>query len=159
MADQASEALPRRGEVYLVAFDPTLGAEIKKTRPALILQNDIANRHSSITVVAAITSQFEGRLYPTEVLVKKPEGRLRTDSAVLLNQKLSTASGKYKVTRINVLPVRSEARGGIRRRTERRRGSIFSPTRSMSPGLVVAEISLDMVNPSRRRINSLGRSR
>lgn len=86
MADQASEALPRRGEVYLVNFDPTLGAEIKKTRPALVLQNDIANRHSSITIVAAITSQFEGRLYPTEVLVKMPEGGLRTDSAVLLNQ-------------------------------------------------------------------------
>ncbi len=86
MADQASEASPRRGEVYLVAFDPTVGREIKKTRPALVLQNDIANRHSSITIVAAITSQFEGRLYPTEVLVKMPEGGLRTDSVVLLNQ-------------------------------------------------------------------------
>lgn len=86
MAEKTSVAYPRRGEVYLVAFDPTLGAEITKTRPALVLQNDIANRHGAITIVAAITSQFEGRLYPTEVLVKKPEGGLRTDSVVLLNQ-------------------------------------------------------------------------
>jgi mRNA interferase MazF len=72
--------------VYLVSFDPTLGAEIKKTRPALILQNDIANRHSAVTIVVAITSQFDDRLYPTEVRVKAPEGGLTVDSVVLLNQ-------------------------------------------------------------------------
>jgi mRNA interferase MazF len=77
---------PRRGEVYLVNFDPTLGAEIQKTRPALIVQNDIANRHSAITIVAAITSQFDQPLYPTEVLISPPEGGLRTESVALLNQ-------------------------------------------------------------------------
>ena len=77
---------PKRGDVYLVNFDPTIGTEIKKTRPALILQNDIANRWSSITIVAAITSQFEARLYPSEILVKAPEGGLSVDSVVLLNQ-------------------------------------------------------------------------
>jgi mRNA interferase MazF len=77
---------PRRGEVYLVNFDPTLGAEIQKTRPALIVQNDLANRHSAITIVAAITSQFDQPLYPTEVLVSPPEGGLRMDSVALLNQ-------------------------------------------------------------------------
>lgn len=77
---------PRRGEVYLVNFDPTIGSEIQKTRPALVLQNDIANRHSPITIVAAITSKFEGPLYPTEVLVTSPEGGLNLDSVVLLNQ-------------------------------------------------------------------------
>jgi mRNA interferase MazF len=76
---------PRRGEVYLVNFDPTLRAEIQKTRPALILQNDVANRHSAITIVAAITSQFDQPLYPTEVLIHPPEGGLRTDSVALLN--------------------------------------------------------------------------
>jgi mRNA interferase MazF len=77
---------PRRGEVYLVSFDPTVGFEIPRTRPALILQNDIANRHSPITIVAAITSQFEESLYPTEVLITPPEGGLTTPSVVLLNQ-------------------------------------------------------------------------
>lgn len=77
---------PNRGEVYLVSFDPTIGAEIKKTRPALIIQNDIANRWSPVTIVAAMTSQFEEPPYPTEVFVKAPEGGLSLNSVVLLNQ-------------------------------------------------------------------------
>jgi len=86
MAAKQKIARPLRGEVYFVAFDPTLGAEIRKTRPALILQNDIANRSSPITIVAAITSKFDEGLYPTEVLVRAPEGGLDADSVVLLNQ-------------------------------------------------------------------------
>lgn len=86
MAKTSKVIRPKRGEVYLVNFDPTVGAEIKKTRPALIIQNDIANRWSPVTIVAAISSQFEEPLYPTEVLVKAPEGGLSVDSVVLLNQ-------------------------------------------------------------------------
>jgi mRNA interferase MazF len=78
--------LPKRGEIYLVNFDPTVGSEIQKTRPALILQNDIANKHSQITIVAAITSKFDDRLYPTEVLVLASNTGLAQDSVVLLNQ-------------------------------------------------------------------------
>ncbi|MTJ07818.1 type II toxin-antitoxin system PemK/MazF family toxin [Anabaena sp. UHCC 0253] len=77
---------PQRGEIYLVNFEPTIGSEIKKTRPALILQNDIANQHSSITIVAAITSQFTAPLYPTEVLIKSSVSGLQFDSVILLNQ-------------------------------------------------------------------------
>ena len=77
---------PKRGQVYLVNFDPTLGAEIQKTRPALILQNDIANAHSPITIIAAITSKYTEPLYPTEVLIVPPEGGLTVKSVVLLNQ-------------------------------------------------------------------------
>lgn len=79
-------AQPERGEVCLVSFDPALGAEIQKTRPALILQNDISNRYSPITIVAAITSQFKKPPFPTGVLIIPPEGGLDTESAVLLNQ-------------------------------------------------------------------------
>jgi mRNA interferase MazF len=83
---------PRRGEVYLVTFDPTVGSEIQRTRPALIIQNDIANRNSPITIVTAITSQFEESLYPTEVRIAPPEGGLTTASVVLLNQMRSIDS-------------------------------------------------------------------
>ncbi len=76
---------PRRGEVYLVNFDPTIGSEIRKTRPALIVQNDIANEHSPITIVAAITSKSDNKLYPTEVSIRKGEAGLTQDSVVLLN--------------------------------------------------------------------------
>ncbi len=77
---------PRRGEVYLVNFDPTVGAEIRKTRPAIIIQNDVGNCFSPITVVAAITSRFEHPLYPVEVLIRSPEGGLEIESVAALNQ-------------------------------------------------------------------------
>ena len=77
---------PIRGEIYLVNFDPTIGSEINKTRPALIIQNDLANENSPVTIIAAITSKFDDRLYPTEVRIDPPEGGLKTISVVLLNQ-------------------------------------------------------------------------
>ncbi|MBI4481321.1 MAG: type II toxin-antitoxin system PemK/MazF family toxin [Acidobacteria bacterium] len=86
MGTTARITYPRRGDVYWVSFDPTLGTEIKKRRPALILQNDIANRYSPITIVAAITSQVRDPGRPTNVPVNAPEGGLSSDSVVLLNQ-------------------------------------------------------------------------
>jgi len=85
-----------------VNFDPTVGVEIKKTRPALIIQNDIANRYSPITIVAALTSQFEEPLYPTEVLLKVSEGDLEVDSVVLLNQ-ICSIDKKRLIKRLGVL--------------------------------------------------------
>jgi mRNA interferase MazF len=77
---------PRRGDIYLVNFDPTIGSEIKKTRPALVIQNDIANQYSPISIVAAITSKIKEPPYPTEVILESAEGGLPLRSAVLLNQ-------------------------------------------------------------------------
>lgn len=76
----------KRGEIYLVNFDPTRGAEIKKTRPALVIQNDIANAYSPIVIVAAITSRYDPPLYPTEVLLESGEAGMMLGSVVLLNQ-------------------------------------------------------------------------
>lgn len=86
MASRRSSVTPKRGDVYLVALDPTQGSEIAKTRPAVIIQNDIGNRFSDVTIVAPVTSKYDAELYPTEVLVRAPEGGLKTDSVVLLNQ-------------------------------------------------------------------------
>jgi mRNA interferase MazF len=76
---------PRRGEIYLVAFDPTVGHEIKKTRPAVIIQNNISNQYSPITIVAAISSQFGDPPHPREVFISTGSG-LSKPSAVILNQ-------------------------------------------------------------------------
>ena len=51
----------------------------------MILQNDVANRHSPVTIVAAISSTVRDP-YPTRVLVTAPEGGLTRDSVVVLNQ-------------------------------------------------------------------------
>jgi mRNA interferase MazF len=65
---------PRRGDIYLVAFDPTMGHEIQKTRPVAVIQNDVSNQYSPITVVAAISSQFRDPPHPREVPVR-PGGK------------------------------------------------------------------------------------
>ena len=64
----------RRGEIYLCSFDPTVGHEIKKTRPALVVQNDVGNRHSLLTIVAAITSTISPVPYPVEVVIDPMAG-------------------------------------------------------------------------------------
>jgi mRNA interferase MazF len=78
---------PRRGDVYLVEFDPARGHEIQKTRPALIIQNDIGNQYSHVTIVAAITSKLSPVPYPVEVIVAAgKENGLSVPSAVQLSQ-------------------------------------------------------------------------
>jgi len=58
----------KRGEVWWVEFDPSVGSEIRKTRPAVIVSNDAANRNLARVVVVPLTSST-GRLYPGEALV------------------------------------------------------------------------------------------
>ena len=79
-------SFPRRGEIYLVSFDPTVGHEIKKTRPALIIQNNISNQYSPITIVAALSSQFGDPPHPREVVIPAGKSGLTVASAVVLNQ-------------------------------------------------------------------------
>jgi mRNA interferase MazF len=81
---------PRRGEIYAVQFDvqfdPTVGHEIQKTRPAVVVQNDVSNKYSPITIVAAITSQFSEPPFPREVVIEPSESGLPKRSAVIVNQ-------------------------------------------------------------------------
>lgn len=76
----------KRGEVYFADLNPVRGREQGGRRPVLVVQNDVGNRHSPVTIVAAITSQVAERPYPTEVRLRAGEGGLPKDSAVLLNQ-------------------------------------------------------------------------
>src|SRR3989338_5587144 len=74
----------KRGDIWLVNLDPTLGHESKKTRPSLIIQNDLGNQFSSVTIVAPITSKNIENVYPFEVLVEISS--LEKKSKILLNQ-------------------------------------------------------------------------
>ena len=57
-----------RGEVWWVEFDPSVGSEIRKTRPAVIVSNNAANRHLARVVVVPLTSNTD-RQYPGEAVV------------------------------------------------------------------------------------------
>jgi mRNA interferase MazF len=77
----------RRGEIYVVSFDPTVGHEIKKTRPALVIQNDIGNQYSPLTIVAALTSKVSDVPYPVEVVVEPTRANgLSAKSAIRLDE-------------------------------------------------------------------------
>ncbi|HLF54787.1 MAG TPA: type II toxin-antitoxin system PemK/MazF family toxin [Candidatus Nanoarchaeia archaeon] len=73
----------KRGEIWLVNLDPTIGHEIKKSRPAVIIQNDIGNKYSPITIIAPITSQKTEKVYPFEVYIAELLGK---NAKALLNQ-------------------------------------------------------------------------
>ncbi|MET3106866.1 mRNA interferase MazF [Oxalobacteraceae bacterium GrIS 1.18] len=58
----------KRGEVWWVEFDPAVGSEIRKTRPAVIVSNDDSNRHMPRVQVIPLTSSVD-RIYPSETVV------------------------------------------------------------------------------------------
>jgi mRNA interferase MazF len=78
-------ALIKRGEVYLVNFDPTVGAEAKKARPALVVSNDINNLHSPIVSISPVTCNVT-RVYSFEIEVPPGTGGLKVRSKIMINQ-------------------------------------------------------------------------
>ncbi|MBI3753525.1 MAG: type II toxin-antitoxin system PemK/MazF family toxin, partial [Deltaproteobacteria bacterium] len=59
----------KRGEIWLVNFNPGRGSEQKGIRPALIIQNDTGNQYASTTIIAAITTTL--KKYPVTVIIDK----------------------------------------------------------------------------------------
>jgi mRNA interferase MazF len=89
---------PRRGEVWWVSFDPLVGGEIRKTRPALVLSNNAANAALNRVIVVPLTSQTE-KLYPGEAMVtlngeqsKAKADQIATASKQRLRNKMGSLS-------------------------------------------------------------------
>ena len=76
----------KRGDIVLVNLDPVIGSEQGKTRPALIIQNDIGNEYSPTTIVAPITSKIFSKQFPTNVEIDSTNSPLKEKSTILLNQ-------------------------------------------------------------------------
>jgi mRNA interferase MazF len=89
---------PKRGDVYWVALDPTLGSEIQKTRPVVIISNNSCNAFGTRVVVLPLTSNVDS-LYPGEALVTvkgKPSralgDQIRSLDKTRLRSKIETLS-------------------------------------------------------------------
>jgi len=75
----------KRGQIFLVNFDPTVGAEARKTRLALVVSNDTNNAYSPIISISPITSNVT-RVYSFEVEIPSGTAGLNARSKVMVNQ-------------------------------------------------------------------------
>ncbi|HLP45555.1 MAG TPA: type II toxin-antitoxin system PemK/MazF family toxin [Candidatus Kapabacteria bacterium] len=77
----------KRGEVWWINFDPSIGDEIKKKRPAVIVSNDISNTYLKRYQVVPITSNVD-RLYPSEtyILLKNKKGKAMADQLATVSK-------------------------------------------------------------------------
>ena len=73
----------KRGEIYWVNWNPARGSEQSGLRPALVIQNDVGNKYSPTTIVAALTTAIE-KPYPFMVKVTAKESGLPKDSTINL---------------------------------------------------------------------------
>ena len=76
----------KRGEVFYADLSPVVGSEQGGTRPVVIVQNDVGNRHSPTVIAAAITSKQYKSALPTHIAIKGDSCGLAVDSVVLLEQ-------------------------------------------------------------------------
>jgi mRNA interferase MazF len=94
------KAAPARGDVWWVKLDPTIGSEIQKTRPAVIVSNDSCNRFGARVLVLPITSNTDS-LYSGEALVQIGNKRGRA-----LGDQLRSVDKRRLSTRIGTLSVK-----------------------------------------------------
>ncbi|VVB84556.1 PemK-like, MazF-like toxin of type II toxin-antitoxin system [uncultured archaeon] len=94
--------LIKRGNVYWVKLDPIEGSEIGKTRPGVVLSNDINNELADTVTIIPVTSSL-GKVYPFEVFISKGTAGLPDDSKAKVNQ-IRTVDKKRITTHIGTLP-------------------------------------------------------
>ena len=91
----------QRGDVFLVSLDPVVESEVGKTRPVVVIQNDLANRSSQTVTIVPISSSME-RVFPFQVRIPAGEGGLTRESKVLCEQ-IRTVSRQRLVQRLGHL--------------------------------------------------------
>mgnify|MGYP001572817862 CR=1 FL=1 len=94
----------KRGDILLVNFEPVKGSEQGRIRPAVVIQNNILNKFSPLTIVAPITSKVYEKEYPTNVFIRKEDSALNNDSTILSNQ-IRTIDKRRIIKKLGVLDI------------------------------------------------------
>lgn len=76
----------QRGDIYYASLNPVIGSEQGGIRPVLVIQNDVGNRYSPATIVAAITARMRKHPLPTHVYLPRGASGLKRNSIILLEQ-------------------------------------------------------------------------
>ena len=92
---------PKRSEIWLVRLDPAVGSEIKKTRPAFIISNDVNNQYASLVTVLPISDRGL-EVYPFEVAVSGENTGLFKPSKIKCQQ-VRTIDKEHLVKRLGVV--------------------------------------------------------
>lgn len=94
-------SFPARAEIYWANLSPSIGSEIDKKRPVLIVSNDVNNEFADTVTILPITSSV-GKVYPFEVFIPAGVGGLQTDSKAKANQ-IRTIDKQRLLNKIGVL--------------------------------------------------------
>jgi mRNA interferase MazF len=108
---------PRRGEVWWVSFDPSVGGEIRKTRPAIVLSNNAANAALNRVIVVPLSSQT-AKLYPGEAVVtlNGEQSKAKADQiATASKQRLRNKAGSLSAADLAAVEKAVLVQLGIRR--------------------------------------------
>ncbi len=76
----------RRGDIFFADLSPVIGSEQGGTRPVLVIQNDVGNKHSPTTIIAAISTKESGKYLPVHIFVSHSTSCLPENSYILLEQ-------------------------------------------------------------------------
>ena len=75
----------KKGDIYYAMLDPVIGSEQDGKRPVVVVQNNLANKHSPTVIVAPITTVIKKTYLPTHIVIYK-NNFLKKDSTILVEQ-------------------------------------------------------------------------
>ena len=92
----------KRGGIFIATLNPVIGKEISKTRPVVVISNNINNKYSGTVTVLPLTSKKLDKIYPFEVLLSKGAGNLPKDSKLKADQ-IRTLDQSRLISKIGII--------------------------------------------------------
>lgn len=107
--------IPKRGDIFVTSFDPSMGSEIQKDRPAVIMQRDTLNALLNHTTVIPLTTRHKGVGYSAVPVLKTKQNGLAQDSTAIIThiRTIDTSRLQKRIGRIEPEVLQSIERGVV----------------------------------------------